>query len=103
MSVEELKVLHKKAQNIIDSKLDSAIAEIYAQVKVLADSIGMSVEELTAWGKVHAGKRKVAPRYRDIEDFNKTWTGRGMKPKWLVDRLEQGHDIEEFLIKDQEA
>ena len=41
--------------------------------------------------------RKPVPiRYRD-QDGN-TWTGRGKQPNWLKAHIENGHDIEEFLV-----
>lgn len=39
---------------------------------------------------------KIAPKYRD--DAGNTWTGRGMKPRWLAAALKAGRRIEEFAI-----
>ena len=33
-------------------------------------------------------------KYRDGE---KTWSGRGRKPKWLLEQLKEGRSLEEFL------
>lgn len=43
--------------------------------------------------------KKVMPRYRNPMDLSQTWSGRGMKPRWLVDQMAQGRALEEFLIK----
>ena len=43
--------------------------------------------------------RKVMPRYRNPLDLSQTWSGRGMKPKWLTEQMAQGRTLEEFLIK----
>jgi DNA-binding protein H-NS len=44
------------------------------------------------------GKRsKVAPKYRSPD--GETWSGRGLKPRWLTALLAEGRKIEEFLIK----
>jgi len=40
---------------------------------------------------------KVAPKYKDPKS-GKTWSGRGRIPVWLREKLEQGHDREEFAI-----
>jgi DNA-binding protein H-NS len=42
-----------------------------------------------------AGK-KIAPKYRGPD--GQTWTGRGLKPRWLVEALKGGKKIESFLI-----
>jgi DNA-binding protein H-NS len=40
---------------------------------------------------------KVAIKYRD-RDTGSTWTGRGLKPKWLSAHLAAGRKIEEFAV-----
>ncbi len=44
------------------------------------------------------GKTKVAPKYRHPEDSSVTWTGRGRKPKWILELLEQGKTLEDLEI-----
>ena len=40
---------------------------------------------------------KVAPKYRDPES-GVTWTGRGLKPKWLSAAIEAGKSIADYSI-----
>jgi DNA-binding protein H-NS len=40
---------------------------------------------------------KVAPKYRD-QATGQTWSGRGLKPKWLVAALAAGRSLDEFRI-----
>lgn len=42
--------------------------------------------------------RVVAPKYRHPEIEEKTWTGRGIAPRWVQDWEAQGHTREELLI-----
>jgi DNA-binding protein H-NS len=42
-------------------------------------------------------RRPVAPKYLDAET-GATWTGRGLKPKWLVAALATGRSLESFAI-----
>ena len=44
----------------------------------------------------NAGK-KVAPKYRNPATGD-TWTGRGLKPKWLVAALSSGRSLSEFAL-----
>jgi DNA-binding protein H-NS len=45
-------------------------------------------------------KSKVAPKYRSPDNPALVWSGRGLKPVWLVTALNNGRTIEEFLIRD---
>ncbi len=56
---------------------------------------GLTVTDLSEAreaGKSAGKGQKVAPKYRDPES-GKTWTGRGVAPKWIA-----GKDREAFLI-----
>ena len=44
----------------------------------------------------NAGK-KVAPKYRNPATGD-TWTGRGLKPKWLVAALNSGRSLSDFAL-----
>jgi DNA-binding protein H-NS len=41
--------------------------------------------------------RKVPPKYRSLK--GETWSGRGMKPKWLVAAIKDGKKLDDFLIE----
>lgn len=40
-----------------------------------------------------------APKYRSYIDPNLTWTGKGRKPGWVVTYIENGGDLNDWLIK----
>ena len=41
--------------------------------------------------------RKIPPKYRSRS--GETWTGRGIKPRWLVAALKRGKKLDSFLIR----
>jgi DNA-binding protein H-NS len=41
--------------------------------------------------------RKIPPKYRS--QSGETWTGRGIKPRWLVAALKRGKKLDSFLIR----
>jgi DNA-binding protein H-NS len=43
-------------------------------------------------------KRKVVAKYKDPQS-GATWSGRGLSPRWLVEKEKAGQKREEFLIK----
>lgn len=42
---------------------------------------------------------KVAPKYRNPDNAEQTWAGRGKPPKWMQAQLDQGRQIDDFLIR----
>jgi DNA-binding protein H-NS len=47
------------------------------------------------------GPRKggtVAPKYMNPVNSSETWAGRGVKPKWVKDYLDEGGKVEDLLI-----
>ena len=71
----------------------------FTQIKELADSIGVSVT-ISEGDKAVSGRKgsKVAAKYRNPHNPDQTWTGRGVKPRWLAALVNEGRQIEEFLI-----
>ena len=43
--------------------------------------------------------RTVAPKYRNPENADEVWTGRGRKPKWVEVALAGGASLEDLLIE----
>ena len=55
-------------------------------------------EARSAPGRRKRGGRrgKVAPKYRSAK--GETWSGRGLKPRWLTAAIKEGKKPEDFLI-----
>ena len=101
LSVEELKRLQVEYEALIVSKKDQAIEDAYDQIVAIADGLGFSIEELLELGEQKRKKttrKAVEPRYRNKNNPEDTWTGRGKQPRWLVAELEKGAKLEDFLI-----
>ena len=101
LSVEDLKRLEAEAEALIASKKDQAIEDAYNQIIAIAEKVGFSVEELLEVGEQKRKKttrKAVEPRYRNKNNTEETWTGRGKQPRWLVAEIEKGAKLEDFLI-----
>jgi len=96
-SPEELQKLIAAAQIELDNRQYNLRKDVIAQMKELAAEIGVVVEivEINKTGK---STTMVAAKYRNPHDPNKTWTGRGLAPKWMQALIAAGHSKEEFLI-----
>jgi DNA-binding protein H-NS len=101
LSVEELKSLQAEAEVLIASKKDQAIEDAYNQIMAIADNVGLSIEQILELGtqkRKKSTRKAVEPRYRNKNNPEDTWTGRGKQPRWLVAELEKGAKLEDFLI-----
>jgi len=70
-----------------------------AQIRKIMTEHGLSVTDLTSPGREVRAKigKKVAAKYRDPES-GATWSGRGLKPKWLAAALDQGRSLKDFAV-----
>jgi DNA-binding protein H-NS len=100
LSETELAELLENAQKALREKQVSKRKDVISQIRQLAASIGVSVEiseGTSPKASVQKGG-KVPIKYRNPENRAEKWTGRGMKPKWLRELLEQGRRLEDFAV-----
>lgn len=98
LSVNELQSMIENAESALKAKQQSQRKEVYAQIKELAASVGATVEIHENEKKQVRKVAKVAPKYRNPDNAELTWTGRGVMPKWMRALTEAGRDKSEFLI-----
>ena len=100
-SPEELKSLIAEAQKQLETLQRNKQKEVIAQIKALAESIGVSVEINADSKKASKKVKSAAPaKYRNPDDPSQTWSGNGMPPRWLKALTDAGRDKSEFLIND---
>lgn len=100
LSENELKAVIDSAEKALRNKQANKRKEVIAQIKDLAASINMMVDIYESDKKPLREGVKVAVKYRHPDDAEKTWTGRGMTPKWLQALVEAGHDKSEFEVQE---
>lgn len=98
LSEEELEKVIESASKVLRDKQDNKRKEVVSKIRELASGIGVSVEfvELTKAPSRRGGR--IPAKYKNPKDPSQTWTGRGMKPIWLRDLINQGHSLSEFEI-----
>ncbi|MCB1560339.1 MAG: H-NS histone family protein [Xanthomonadales bacterium] len=79
--------LHREQRDAVRKKL----------IRIAKDD-GYTIEEL--FGRRGGGKKtgKVAPKYRNPVEPSQTWSGRGKRPRWFVDAINQGKKESDLLI-----
>ncbi|MGL5090476.1 MAG: H-NS family nucleoid-associated regulatory protein [Aeromonas sobria] len=113
LSLDQLKEAHEKIELIYLERLEVAEKEQAAQAEhqqklaefqAMLAQAGIDPTELVGStpAAATATKTKRAPRppkYRYVENgVEKTWTGQGRTPKFLAEQLEQGRQLDDFLI-----
>ncbi len=72
-----------------------------AQVKAMMAEYGLTPADIGGAGKAAAAPKraagKVAAKFRDPATGD-TWSGRGLKPKWLSAALAAGRQLSDFTI-----
>ena len=89
---DDLRTLHREIGALIAQRRHEALEQLKQQISVL----GFSVDDLVP--KKKRGRSPTGPRYHDPNQPDNVWSGRGKPPRWLQERLDQGHDKEEFAI-----
>lgn len=91
MPFEELKTLHREIGALLAERKHEKLEEMRAQIAIL----GFTAADL-APPKTKAAHRSAA-KYRNPETGD-VWGGRGHRPQWIKGALEDGRQLEEFLI-----
>ncbi len=79
------------------SNVINQIKTLMADHGITTADLGSKVGRPPKAAATGAPTRKVAAKFRD-PSTGETWSGRGLKPKWLTAALESGRKIEEFTL-----
>ncbi len=98
-SLSELLAQQSVLDRAIQETRASDKAEAVARVRQLMSEHGLTVADLAgkSTAKTGAAGKKVQPKYRDPVS-GATWTGRGLKPKWLQAAIATGKSVTDFSI-----
>lgn len=106
LNLRELKSLKRKVDNAIAAYEKRARKDALNAVKDKAKELGFSLNELvgksdaSGSGGTAASRTPAEPKFRNPEDPSQTWSGRGRKPNWIKQAIDDGVDIESLRIRD---
>ena len=98
LSLKELKQLQNDVTVALFNFEKRKKKEAKAAIEAIAREHGFKIEDLIGEDKTSKTKTKAAPKYVHPENPELTWTGRGRKPKWVVEALEAGKSLEDLAI-----
>jgi DNA-binding protein H-NS len=98
----ELKEQAEKLLAEAERMREQEIADAVADIKRKIDLYGLTAEDLGLAKSAGPGrnriKSKAAVKYRGPN--GETWSGgRGRKPQWVTQALQQGRNLEDFAVK----
>lgn len=93
LSRDELKKLLADAEKALKSLDVRRRAEAKRAAEDAARQFGFSLEEVVST----KGGKGIA-KYANPADPSQTWTGKGRKPKWVIDALDAGKNVEDLEI-----
>ncbi|QSA98230.1 H-NS family nucleoid-associated regulatory protein [Methylococcus sp. EFPC2] len=98
LSESELAAVIENAKKALKDKQEGKRKEVIAQIRELAASINVGVEIIEGGKPASRKGGRVPVKYRNPANPADKWTGRGMKPKWLRELIDQGRNLEEFEV-----
>jgi DNA-binding protein H-NS len=95
MSIDKLSKLRDQVAAALNTKVNEERRAVQDQLSKL--------DRLANGGSRGKGVRgalrgAVAPKYRNPDNPEETWAGRGLKPRWLAAALKTGKKLEDFSI-----
>src|ERR1700674_3396531 len=97
MPIELLTSLRGRVEAALNAKVIEQRRTLESELGKLARFQGGGGRSRSAFGR--GGRGKIAPKYRNPDNDNETWAGRGLKPRWLTAAIKAGKKVEEFLIE----
>lgn len=99
--MEQAEKLLAQAEEMREKEIGDAIADIKEKVRLYgltAEDLGLARGAAGGPGRGARGKAPAAVKYRGPN--GETWSGgRGRKPQWVTQALQQGRSLEEFAVK----
>lgn len=98
-NLSELKGLQFDVEKEIKNRQQDEVKKAREQILAIAHDVGLPVEELLAAKATKArksGQSNSVAQFRNPDDGAQTWTGRGRKPKWVLDALSNGKSMDDL-------
>lgn len=99
LSLGELNKLQGDIEAMMVSRTKEEASKARSQIMAIAQSVGMSVDELLKGSKLPKAVNKVAAQYQNPKNAAESWTGRGRQPRWITEAIAGGTKIEDLKIK----
>lgn len=103
--IESLLLAAEKRKALLSRRRPLSV--VRNELAALANSYGYAISEIfdvshappvVAKGTRTQKQGKFPPKYRDPENRRNTWSGRGLMPRWLANKVRRGARVADYLI-----
>jgi DNA-binding protein H-NS len=96
---QEYKAKIAELQGLAESARKNEVQAAKEKIASIMRDFGLTLADLGGVAKTKPVKTRapVPTKYRD-DATGQTWTGRGLKPKWLSAALESGKQLNDFAV-----
>jgi DNA-binding protein H-NS len=94
MTVDELWALHEEVRAVLSTR-------IAAEKRVLEERLDQLDNQANA-SQPRRPHPPVRPKFRNPDNPAETWSGRGRRPRWVVEQLRSGKRMEDLQIQGAE-
>lgn len=95
LSVDQLNKLKADIEVASQHRRQTELLDVRGKLDDLIDNSPFTLEEVLEARKL---RKPVAPKYRNPNDADMTWTGRGRRPRWVDECLDSGQSLEDLAI-----
>jgi len=96
--LSELIRIEKEIPKVIAKLKKAEKKALKKKIAALAAESGFDLKELLDNNSPVNRRKKVPPKYQNPNNNTQTWTGRGRKPKWIEEHLNNGGSLDDLLI-----
>jgi DNA-binding protein H-NS len=99
LSLDELKKLQKDVDHAIKNFEARRLAAARAELEARAKELGVTLNQVLGESGATKAKTPVPVKYRNPNNLEETWSGRGRKPRWLTAALTNTNTkLEDFAV-----
>jgi len=106
VSHDELKIINDEVAKERQKRIGSIRKEATKLIRQMALDAGLLVDiklgdetpSKPVVSTTDKPKKEVSIKYQDPDNKANSWSGRGIRPKWLKEKLTAGSNIEDFLV-----
>jgi len=97
LSIEELQNLARDIEVEVVNRRVMEKERVLNQMRELASSLGMSLEEFLRQEGISSSQ--VPVKYRHPDNPTLSWSGRGKRPAWVNEALASGKTLEDLSVQ----
>ena len=98
LTVDDLLELRDRVTSALSSRVEAERRDLESRLARLNRTHGPDSFRVAKGGRVIGGRATVAPKYRNPDNPQETWSGRGRKPRWMTAAIKAGKKLRDFRI-----